>query len=159
MEERHIMNKCPSLILQCEDSLEGILTAIYDAFVEKKKMSDYQDGDIVIEIGENHTLSLFASHKIVETDLDKAQKTLYSIQKKISYLAYKRVLSALCHYDADRGNTVLGFLIKAFPMGAKVLEDMADVYVMRLLELARKVDNESHLFCGVVRFFDLGKFL
>lgn len=153
------MNKCPSLILQCEDSLEGILTAIYDAFVEKNKMSDYKDGDILVEVGENNTLSLFASHIMVKTDLEKAQKTLYSIQKKISYLAYKRVVSALCHYDADRGNTVLGFLIKGFPMGAKVMEDMADEYVMRLIELSRKVDNESHLFCGVVRFFDLGKFL
>ncbi|MBQ3557999.1 MAG: TIGR03915 family putative DNA repair protein [Agathobacter sp.] len=153
------MNKCPSLILQCEDSLEGILTAIYDAFVEKNKMPDFQDGDIRIAIGENHTLSLFARQIEVVTDLDKAQKTLFSIQKKISYLAYKKVMSALCHYDLERGNVVLGFLIKGFPMGAKVLEDMADAYVMRVIELSRKVDNESHLFCGFVRFFDLGKFL
>lgn len=153
------MNKCPSLILQCEDSLEGILTAIYDAFVEKNKMSEFQDGDISIVIGENHTMSLFARQLEVITDLDKAQKTLLSIQKKISYLAYKRVVSALCHYDPERGNAVLGFLIKGFPMGARVLEDMANSYVMRVIELSRKVDNESHLFCGFVRFFDLGKFL
>lgn len=153
------MNKCPSLILQCEDSLEGILTAIYDAFVEKNKMTEYHDGDISIEIGENHTLSLFARQMEVTTDLNKAQKTLASIQNKISYLAYKRVLSALCHFDADRANVVLGFLIKGFPMGPKVLEAMADPYVMRVMELSRKVDNESHLFCGFVRFYDLGKFL
>lgn len=153
------MNKCPSLILQCEDSLEGILTAIYDAFVEKNKMPEYHDGDISIEIGENHTMSLFAKQIQVVTDLDKAQKTLMSIQTKISYLAYKRVLSALCHFDTDRGNAVLGFLIKGFPMGARVTDALADPYVMRVMELSRKVDNESHLFCGFVRFFDLGKFL
>lgn len=156
------MNKCPSLtctILQCEDSLEGILTAIYDAFVEKNKMKEYKEGDIVIQIGENYTMSLFARQIQVETDLDKAQKTLMSIQRKISHLAYKRVLSALCHFDADRGTVVLRFLIKGFPMGARVIEDLADPYVMRVLELSRKVDNESHLFCGFVRFTDLGKFL
>ena len=153
------MNKCPSLILQCEDSLEGILTAIYDAFVEKNKMERYRDGDISIAIGENHTMSLFAKEIEVETDLDKAQKTLFSIQKKISFLVYKKVLSALCHYDRNRGSIVLGFLIKGFPMGARVIEDMADPYVMGVIELARKVDNESHLFQGFVRFFDLGKFL
>ena len=153
------MNKCPSLILQCEDSLEGILTAIYEAFVEKNKRQEFHDGDIAIAIGENHTITLFAEHKLVSTDLDKAQKTLLSIQKKISFLAYKKVLSALCHYDLERANVVLGFLIKGFPMGPRVLEDMADPYVMRVIELARKVDNESHMFCGVVRFFDLGKFL
>lgn len=153
------MSKCPFLILQCENSLEGILTAIYDAFVAKNKMIDYQDGDIGIMIGENHTMSLFATLIEVKTDLNKAQKTLFSIQKKISFTAYKKVLSALCHYDEDRANAVLGFLIKGFPMGARIIEDMADPYVMRVLELARKVDNESHLFCGFVRFFDLGKFL
>ena len=153
------MSKCPFLILQCEDSLEGILTAIYDAFVEKNKMTEYHDGDISIAIGENHTLSLFARQMEVTTDLNKAQKTLASIQNKISYLAYKRVLSALCHYDMDRANVVLGFLTKGFPMGPKVLEAMADPYVMRVMELSRKVDNESHLFCGFVRFYDLGKFL
>lgn len=153
------MNKCPSLILQCEDSVEGILTAIYDAFVEKNKMTDFRDGDIRIAIGEVQDLFLFAQMQNVETDLDKAQKTLFSIQKKVSFLAYKRVLSALCHYDTDRGNVVLGFLIIAFPMGAKVMEAFADPYVMRMTELARKVDNESHLFCGVIRFKDVGKFL
>ncbi len=153
------MNKCPSLILQCEDSLEGILTALYDAFVEKNKMTSFQDGDISIVIGDAADLFLFAQILEVKTDLDKAQKTLLSIQKKISYIAYKRVLSALCHYDTDRGNAVLGFLIKGFPMGAKVIDALADPYVMRVMELSRKVDNESHLFCGLIRFTDVGKFL
>ena len=110
------MSKCPSLILQCEDSLEGILTAIYDAFVEKNKRIDFENGDIQIAIGENHSMSLFAEIIEVKTDLDKAQKTLMSIQKKISYQAYKHVLSALCHYDENRGNDVLGFLMKGFPI-------------------------------------------
>lgn len=153
------MNNCPSLILQCEDSVEGILTAIYDAFVEKNKMSDYADGDISIAIGDVQNFSLFAQIKVIETDLDKAQKTLLSIQKKISHLAYKRVLSALCHFDADRGDAVLGFLIKGFPMGARMMEAFADPYVMRVTELSRKVDNESHLFSGIIRFTDMGKFL
>ena len=60
MEELHTMNKCPSLILQCEDSVEGILTAIYDAFVEKNKMLNFQDGDISIAIGDNLNVNLFA---------------------------------------------------------------------------------------------------
>lgn len=153
------MNNYPSLILQCEDSVEGILTAIYDAFVEKNKMTEFRDGDISIEIGDSQDMSLFAQIKMIQTDLDKAQKTLVSIQKKISFLAYKRVLSALCHYDTDRANAVLGFLIKGFPMGMRVMEDMANPYVLRVMELSRKVDNESHLFSGLIRFSDVGRFL
>ena len=142
------MNKCPSLILQCEDSVEGILTAIYDAFVEKNKRKDYHDGDISIVIGGSQNMFLFAQIVEVQTDLDKAQKTLLSIQRKISHLAYKRVLSALCHYDEDRANAVLGFLIKGFPMGEKVIDALSDSYVMRVMELSRKVDKlEYHSPC------------
>ncbi len=153
------MNKCPSLILQCEDSLEGILTAVFDAFVEKNKMPDFTDGDISIVIGEESNFYLFAEIREVETDFEKAHKTLLSIQKKISYLAYKRVRSALCHFDEDRANVVFGFLVKGFPMGARVMEALSDPYVIRVMELSRKVDNEAHLFSGFVRFSDVGKFL
>lgn len=153
------MNKCPSLILQCEDSVEGILTAIYDAFVEKKKMTNFQDGDISIAIGENLNVNLFAREVQVKTDLDKAQKTLMAIHNKISNKAYKNIISALCHFSLDRGDAALGYLMKGFSMGAQVTEALGDPYVMRIMELSRKVDNESHLFCGFVRFHDLGKFL
>ena len=153
------MNNYPSLILQCEDSVEGILTAIYDAFVEKNKMANYQDGDIAIAIGDNLNVNLFAKEISVKTDLDKAQKTLSSIQKKISYQAYKNVMSALCHFALDRGDAALGFLVKGFPMGAQVSEALSDPYVMRIMELSRKVDNEAHLFSGFVRFHDMGRFL
>ncbi len=153
------MNNCPSLILQCEDSVEGILTALYDAFVEKNKMPDYHDGDISIAIGENLNVNLFAKEIQIKTDLDKAQKTLWAIQKKISHKAYQNIISALCHFALDRGDAALGYLIKGFTMGAQVTEALGDPYVMRIMELSRKVDNESHLFCGFVRFHDLGKFL
>lgn len=153
------MNNYPSLILQCEDSVEGILTAIYDAFVEKKHMPEYQDGDISIAIGDNLNVNLFAKEIRVETDLDKAQKTLYSIHRKISYLAYQNVMSALCHFALDRADAVFGYLVRGFSLGAGITEALADPYVMRVMELARKVDNESHLFSGFVRFRDMGKFL
>lgn len=153
------MSSCPSLILQCEDSVEGILSAVYDAFVEKKKMSSYTDGDITIAIGDNLNVHLFARELEVKTDLEKAQKTLSAIQKRIGYQAYKNIVSALCHFALDRGDAVFGYLVKGFAMGAQVTEALSDPYVMRIMELSRKVDNESHLFCGFVRFHDLGKFL
>lgn len=153
------MNNYPSLILQCEDSLEGILTAIYEAFVEKNKKVDFSDGDIHISIGEGQNMLLFATEKRVKTDLDKAYKTLNAVQKQISYLAYKRILSALCHFSSDRGDAVLGFLIHGFKKGAQVVEDLANPYVLRVMELSRKVDNESHNFCGFVRFREIGSLL
>jgi len=147
------------LILQCENSLEGILTAIYEAFVQKKKMLSFHEGDISIRIGEGYNLTLFATEIKVETDLQKAYKTLEAIQRQISYLAYKRCISALCHFSEDRADAVFGFLVRGFAIGARITEDYANSYVMRVMELARKVDNESHNFCGFIRFRDVGRFL
>ena len=149
----------PLLVLQCENSLEGILTAIYEAFVQKKKMSSYKDGDISICIGEGQNMMLFATEMEVKTDLDKAYKTLNAVQKQISFLAYSQVISALCHFSPDRGDAVLGFLICGFAMGSAVTENYANPYVMRVMELARKANNESHNFCGFIRFHDMGRFL
>lgn len=153
------MNRCPSLIMQCENSLEGILTAIYEAFVQKKKMSHFSDGDISISIGEGQNMVLFATEIRVETDLDKAYKTLDAVRRQISFHAYNWTISALCHFAPDRGDAVLGFLIRGFAMGNPVTEDYANPYVMRVMELARKTDNESHNYCGFIRFHDMGRFL
>ena len=153
------MNRCPSLIMQCEDSLEGILTAIYEAFLQKKKMTDFQNGDISICIGEGQSRMLFATEIEVRTDLDKAYKTLGAVQRQISFQAYNQVISALCHFAPDRGDAVLGFLIYGFSKGSCVTEDYANPYVMRVMELARKTNNESHNYCGFIRFHDMGKFL
>lgn len=147
------------MIIQCEDSLEGILTAIYEAFVQKKKMPDFCDGNISIRIGEGVNRMLFSTEIEVKTDMDKAYKTLNAVQKQISYHAYKQIISALCHFAPDRGDAVLGFLIYGFAKGANVTEDYANPYVMRVMELARKANNESHNFCGFIRFHDMGRFL
>lgn len=147
------------IVLQCEDSLEGILTAVYEAFVQKKRMPEYRDGDLSICIGEGQNLQLFTTEIEVKTDLNQAYQTLNTVQKRISYRAYAQILSALCHFDPDRGNAVLGFLIHGFAKGSRVTEDYANPYVMRVMELARKSDNEAHNFCGFLRFSDMGRFL
>ena len=147
------------LILLCEDSLEGILSAVYEAFVQKKRMPSFRDGDISISIGEEYNQTLFSTELLVETDLDKAYKTLSAIQRQISFRAYRQVLSALCHFAPDRGDAVFGFLIRGFAMGSRVTEDYANPYVMRVMEFSRKADNEAHNFCGFLRFHDMGRFL
>lgn len=146
------------LILRCEDNLEGIFTALYDAFVYKKKIEPYED-NIAIEVGFEGNLSLFAEERIIHTDSNKVRKTAYAISNKLGYSVYDTVFYALCHYDKERANAVLGYLVRAFATGSRIREYMADPYVMRVLELSRKVSNEYQRFCGFLRFRDVGDFL
>lgn len=140
------------LILRCEDSLEGIFTAIYDAFVYKNRMEPPYTDSIQIAVGESGSLSLFAKEIAVRTDGDKVQKTVQTIQKRLGYAVYDRLLCSLCHFADDRATAVLGYLVRGFAKGPRVSEYMADPYVMRIVELSRKVYNEREKFYGFLRF-------
>lgn len=152
-----------NIILRCEDSLDGIFTAIYDAFVYKNKLikeynGQYEDS-ISIEIGEGENYTLFTTVIDIVTDTVKAQKTIISIKRKLGFTIYETVFNALCHFSADRATIALGFLIRAFKFGQRIMENLSDKYVMGVFELSRKTCNEADKIRGFIRFSDNGSFL
>lgn len=147
------------IILQCEDSIDGMLTAIYDAFVYKNQMEFPYEDDITIEIGAGGDMSLFAREETVVTDERKAQRTAYAIQSRLGFSIYHTVFYALCHFDGDRASAVLGYLVRAFAKGRRIREHLADSYVMRVMKLSQKVSNECDKFYGFLRFHDSGRIL
>ena len=64
------------IVLRCEDSLEGIFTALFDAFVCKNKMKAPYTDSISIAAGEGE-MTLFAREIEVQTDAQKVQKTVF----------------------------------------------------------------------------------
>ena len=146
------------IVLRCEDSLEGIFTALFDAFVCKNKMKAPYTDSISIAAGEGE-MTLFAREIEVQTDAQKVQKTVYSIQSRLGYPVYDTLLHALCHFAEDRGTAVLGYLVRAFAQGRGISDQLADPFALRVMELSRKVDNELDKLLGFVRFQDLGSIL
>ena len=146
------MNQSPSYILHCEDSIDGILSAIYDGFVLKNKLPKPYDDCISIAIGENNTYDLFSEWIEITTDHNKASLTASTIMNRLGSNVYSSVYHSICHFDADRGTIVMGFLARAFQTGPRILNHLSDPYVMRIMELSRKCTNESHLFLEFVRF-------
>lgn len=147
------------LVLKCEDSITGILTALFDAFVYKNNMPQPYEDSITIAIGDNCNAMLFAREIEVITNEEKAAKTVYAIQNKLGFSVYQTVFYALCHFDEDRATTVLGYLVRAFSKGSRIREYLADPYVVQVMELSRKVGNECQKLLGFTRFRDTGKFL
>ena len=146
------------IVLRCEDSLEGIFTALFDAFVCKNKMKAPYTDSISIAAGEGE-MTLFAREIEVQTDAQKVQKTVYSIQSRLGYPVYDTLLHALCHFAENRGTAVLGYLVRAFAQGRGISDQLADPFALRVMELSRKVDNELDKLLGFVRFQDLGSIL
>lgn len=147
------------IVMCCEAHIEGILTAIYDAFVLKKQMTQPYEDNISIAIGDSYTPLLFAREIPITTDPHKAQKTVYAITHQLGFSVYHTIFHALCHYDEERATMVLGYLVRAFAKGSRISEYLTDPYVVRVMELSRKVGNEVQKMKGFLRFRDAGAFL
>lgn len=147
------------LILRCEDSLEGIYTAIYDAFVYKNRMDQPYEDTISIVIGAGESYTLFADEIVVGTSRSKAEKTVHAIRSRLGNGVSQTLLQALCHFDGERATVVLGYLVRGFHSGSRIAEQLADPYVMRVMELSRKCGRECEKLYGFLRFQDTGHFL
>lgn len=140
----------PVRIYQCEDSPDGILSAVYEAGV-----SGYGHNYIKIQpLAENcvYNLELFSEYLKVETSAKKAENVLKTIENKISHEAYFFVMSAMLSEDGDRGNVIYQFVTYGFTIGAGITKALQLDCVARIFEIKRGVHNEAHFYKEFIRF-------
>lgn len=143
------------ITLVCEETFDGIMTAIYDGWVLMNR-----GNKVNIHPGENYSPTFFSEFVPIETNLKKSVKVATSIRVKISLEAYTMVYRACMHYDEDRADTVFEFLKIGYTVGARATKMLGNPHVMHLMELGRKASNEAHLYKGFIRFEELkGKVL
>ena len=144
------MTDKPIRIYQCEDTVDGILSAVYDA-----GLSGYDHKYIRIQPvapGEAIELSLFSEYVPVESDVEKSERVVEAVRNKISYQAFSFVMAAAISCFPDRGDTIYQFVTYGFTMGAKVCGAMQLPSVQRIFEIKRAVYNEGHFFKEFLRF-------
>lgn len=137
------------IIYLCEDTPDGIFTAIYDAWaahIPSERLS--------LQIESQHEFQLFTDYVYVKTDLDKAVKVARSVRSKIGQEAYEMMYKASLSYEKDKIDAIYQFLKLGFQYGNQVVGMHAMDCVCRVFELRRNVWNENHLFEGFVRFHE-----
>lgn len=138
------------IIYLCENTPDGIFTAIYDAWaahIPDERLSILADGEYALE--------LFAEYRYVQTDMEKAVKVARSVSRKISTEAYRQIYAVSLSYEEDKIMAIYRFLKLGFAVGAAVTDMHAREEVCRVFELCRNVVNESHSFREFVRFAEL----
>lgn len=138
------------VIYVCENTPDGIFTAIYDAWAARipdERLSILADGAYAFE--------LFAEYRYVETDMEKAVKVARSVSRKISPEAYRQIYAVSLSYEEDKIMAIYRFLKLGFRVGAEVIHMHARTEVCRVFEICRNVVNESHSFREFVRFSEL----
>lgn len=138
-------------IYRCDGSIEGILTAIYDAYESR-----YGHANIIItEAEETLEIELFTEYIDVSSDKDKADKVANAIKEKISPLAYEMIIKSALSNCVGKSDAIYRFLQVGFSGGKSVLNQLNHPYVYPIFEMNRKVTNEGLHYMGFVRFQEL----
>lgn len=143
-------------IFVCENSIDGIFTAIYQAW-----SSGYGHANVKIEEQcekDNYSnIQLFSDYILVNTDFEHAIKVSRSIKKKISTEAYEMLCRvALSNYQG-KGDLIYRFLILGFHIGKDILEQLSNEHVNTVFKINKYVNNEVHHLLGFIRFTDQSK--
>lgn len=136
--------------LVCEENFDGMMTAVYNGWILMNK-----GNSVHIHPGEIYEYNFLTNYIDVQTDLNKAVKVADSIKKKISNESYIRVYRACMHYREDRVDRIVDYLKIGYRIGRRIDRDYGEPAVMEVMELAKKVANEVHLFKGFVRFSEI----
>lgn len=134
-------------IFTCEDSLEGILTCIYDAWA-----SGLGHKNIRLMLEPVVQPELFCNYRSIFPDRKKVSSVSRSIQTKISPDAWKMVCHAAMSCDPMKADHIYRFLLYGFSYGKCSLKMLGIPAVMNLYELSRKVQNEAHRHIEFIRF-------
>ncbi|OCA96930.1 TIGR03915 family putative DNA repair protein [Clostridium beijerinckii] len=130
-----------------DDTFEGLLTSIYDAF--------YSNGSPPTSIyGKSQTNTPLLLGDIVEisTDINKFKKVKNAIINKINFLSLKKIYFAFLSNYENKGIIIFNYLKIAFKLGPDV-HDFLNIDVIRLIDnITKKVLNECHRFEGFIRF-------
>ena len=138
--------------LICEDSLEGVFTGIYNAYLMKKPHSR-----IHICVGAQENYRLFAVYEDCPAQENKAAKVAGTILREFGQEAYLSICRALASAEADKGEAVYKAVVTGFSMRRRreLMGNLADPYVRRVFELARFTANEAHYHVECLRFREL----
>lgn len=148
-------------VFVCEDNIDGIFTAIYDAWA-----SHFGHKNIYILSKEPQNYELFCEYISVKTSIEKSQKVSNTIKTRCGYEVWTFLCQAAMAYEKQttfdtsslsKADALYRTLLYAFSMEKPehIIDCLQNPYVLYLFELSRSVSNEAHHLLGFVRFKEL----
>lgn len=135
----------------CDDCLEGIFSAVYDAFAGR-----HGHEQNYIQLRESYyNQELLTTYFTIPTDMEKAVKVARTIQNKISEDVYEFIQKASVSPVPDKADAIYRVIILALKMGPRVLDYLTEPNVRRLMELERTTNNEIQRLLQFLRFEEL----
>ncbi|MCI8415923.1 MAG: DNA metabolism protein [Lachnospiraceae bacterium] len=139
-------------VFVCEDSLDGILTGVYDAWD-----SGLGHGNVRLEVEQEKTLELFCQYMPVRTDRDKADKVLRTIRNRLGEESTEYICQAAASSDGRKADAIYRMVVLGLSLerGCQVINCLTYGPVATVMELSQKTWHEAHKLMGFVRFAEL----
>lgn len=136
-------------IYLCSDTVEGILSAIYDAWPCGKRGEDCS-----IMLRGTEEPMLFCEFQDVAETAAKARAVERMIRKNLGDSVYRDLYYAMLSTADDKAEAVLGTMLEARKLSdcTRIMEHLSHPMTERTFELSRTVGKEVHNLQGFLRF-------
>lgn len=138
-------------IYLCEDSIEGIFSAIYQAYEEKHGHAANE-----IRIRERQfNREFFCCYREVDTDFDRAVKVARTVERDISREAYYFLQKAGASCRSEKADAMYRFVVEGLQTGSRVLRHLTTPYMHTLCDIEKNINNEICHWTEFLRFEEL----
>jgi probable DNA metabolism protein len=138
------MRNQSNLIYRYDGSFDGLLCCVFESYDKKEIPADILLPDI--------PQTLLFPAKQITTDLEKSNRVLDSIPKKLGMAALDFIRHAFLTCLAQKELYILLFLRMGYHYGPSVMSMLADDVVNTLNKAIKHLHNESNLLKGFLRF-------
>ena len=125
-------------IIYCEDSLEGVFTAIYETYEFK-----YTHERTYIHAGTISNYMLAEHIRYSEADTEKTRKVAGTVIREFGVDCYKLICRALASYEEYKADSVYHMIVHGLSMKKRrnLLNDLSNSYVLNFFKMKVQVCN------------------
>lgn len=139
-------------VFLCEDSLDGILTGVYEAWDSR-----LGHRNVKLQTDTEDTMELFCEYRTVSTELEKAEKVLRTVRCRMGVKAEEAVCYAAACPDERKADAIYRLIVLGLSMrdGRKAVNCLQDPSVLLVEQLRYKAWHEAERMLGFLRFEEL----
>lgn len=139
-------------VFQCEDTLTGIMTGVYDAWDSR-----LGHAHVRLQTACDGELELFCEYVRTLPDIGKAEKVLRTIKRRMGEEAFEMIAYASAYPDDRKADAMYRMIVLGLhlPDGREITHMLTYPQVRLVFELRRKAWHIAHRYMGFVRFREL----
>lgn len=143
-------------VLLCEDSMEGILSGVYEAYRFKKEQGIESHEVIHLAVNNPDTYRLFTDYRTVETNYENADKVINTIRSRLGNEVYYRLCLAMVSCSMEKADAVYHTIVLALRNNDSLIMDrLGEDWVQQTFKYARASSNELGHMIEFTRFAEL----